>query len=73
MTLFSRRTFTPFGCPLVASAFGAAISLRADDTDLHDDHAAVAGEELLGTVDFRVSCAQATRPAFDRALGSCII
>jgi tetratricopeptide (TPR) repeat protein len=27
------------------------------------------GTESLGTVDFQVSCAEATRPAFDRALG----
>jgi hypothetical protein len=27
------------------------------------------GDEALGTVDFRVSCAEETQPNFDRALG----
>jgi tetratricopeptide (TPR) repeat protein len=69
MTVFPRRAITPFACLLVASAVGAAKSVRADDADMHGDHATLAGEELLGTVDFGVSCAEATRSAFDRGLG----
>ena len=69
MPVFSRRAIAPFACLLVASAVGAAKSVRADEADMHGDHAARAGQELLGTVDFRVSCAEATRPAFDLALG----
>ena len=63
-----RRAIAPFACLLVASAVGAAQSARADEADMHDDHTALAAEEALGTVDFRVSCAEAIRPAFDRAL-----
>ena len=69
MTVFPRRTITPFACLLVASALGAANAVLADDAEPHADHSAAHGQELLGTVDFRVSCAEATQPAFDRALG----
>ena len=63
-----RRALTIFTCCLmVASAAGAAKIARADNPDMHGT--AVAGEETLGTVDFGVSCAEPTQPAFDRALG----
>jgi tetratricopeptide (TPR) repeat protein len=65
----SRRAITPFASLLVASALSAAEPVRADDADMHGGHAAVPGEESLGRVDFAVSCAEASRPAFDRALG----
>ena len=69
MRLVSRRATTTFAGLLVASAVGVAPFAHADEAAMHDDHAGAAGEEMLGTVDFRVSCAEATRPAFDRALG----
>jgi tetratricopeptide (TPR) repeat protein len=37
-------------------------------SDMHGDHGAGTGDEPLGVVDFNVSCAEATQPAFDRAL-----
>jgi tetratricopeptide (TPR) repeat protein len=43
--------------------------VHADETAMHGDHAAVAGEEMLGSVDFQVSCEGPARPAFDRGLG----
>jgi tetratricopeptide (TPR) repeat protein len=54
---------------VAASAPGAAKTAHADDAAMHGDHAALAGEELLGTVDFQVACAEPAQPAFDRALG----
>ena len=62
----TRCPITIFACLLAA---GAVTTVRADDAAMHGDHMAVAGEELLGTVDFRVSCAEPAQPAFDRALG----
>jgi tetratricopeptide (TPR) repeat protein len=60
------RVFAPFAMLIAA---GAAKTIHADEAAMHGDHAVVAGEELLGTVDFQVSCAEAAQPAFDRALG----
>jgi hypothetical protein len=54
---------------LIAASASATNPSYADDAALHGDHAAVAGEEVLGTVDFRVSCAEPAQPAFDRAMG----
>jgi hypothetical protein len=54
---------------LIAASASATNTSYADDAALHGDHAAVAGEEVLGTVEFRVSCAEPARPAFDRAMG----
>jgi tetratricopeptide (TPR) repeat protein len=69
MTRSTRFAITTFACVIIASAAGGAKTALADDPDIHGDHTAVAGEELLGTVDFGVSCAEPTQPAFDRALG----
>lgn len=54
---------------LLAAAAGGASNARAHEAAMHADHEAYAGGEALGTVDFRVSCAEASRPAFDQALG----
>jgi hypothetical protein len=62
----ARRVFALFAILIAA---GAAKTLHADEAAMHGDHAVVAGEELLGTVDFQVSCAEAAQPAFDRAPG----
>jgi tetratricopeptide (TPR) repeat protein len=43
--------------------------LSATDASSQGTQVATAGAESLGTIDFRVSCDGATRPAFDRALG----
>lgn len=56
-------------CLLAVTGWAASAQANADSSHLHDDHATRVGDEPLGTVDFRVSCAAATRPAFDRALG----
>ncbi len=61
-----RRVMVLLTCALIAGAAGAE-NARAEE--MHGDHGAQAGEEALGTVDFRVSCADASQPAFDRALG----
>jgi tetratricopeptide (TPR) repeat protein len=63
-----RRAVALFAGVLLATAAGLAKTGLAEE--MHDDHAAApVGDEALGTVDFQVSCAEATQPAFDRALG----
>jgi tetratricopeptide (TPR) repeat protein len=69
MIRLPRRTIAIFASLIAASLAGTVNTARADDAAMHDDHATVVGEEMLGTVDFRVSCAEAAQPAFDRALG----
>jgi tetratricopeptide (TPR) repeat protein len=64
-----RSAIAAAACLLIAGAAGAAEETRGAYSGMHDDHGAVAGDEPLGAVDFRVSCAEATQPAFDRALG----
>jgi tetratricopeptide (TPR) repeat protein len=54
---------------LLVAAAGVAPHAQAYEAAMHTDHGAYAGDEALGTVDFQVSCAEAARPAFDRALG----
>jgi tetratricopeptide (TPR) repeat protein len=54
---------------LLVAAAGVAPNARAYEAAMHTDHGAYGGGEALGTVDFQVSCAEAARPAFDRALG----
>lgn len=56
-----------FACLLLAST---APQAGAEHADMHGDHGAASAEAPLGSVDFRVSCAEETRPAFDRALAS---
>jgi tetratricopeptide (TPR) repeat protein len=65
---YGRTALALFTSALLASAAGVASTGLADEA--HDDHAAVQVDgEALGTVDFGVSCAEASQPAFDRALG----
>jgi hypothetical protein len=47
---------------------GAAEAAREAESGMYGSHDARTGDESLGTVDFQVSCAEATQPAFDRAL-----
>ena len=54
------RTVTLLGLLLFPFAVSAAGVERTENSK---------GEQALGTVDFRVSCTDASRPAFDRALG----
>lgn len=65
---FVFRTLSVLFALLLAAAPGASESEPPGDFHMHDDHGPV-GDEPLGTVDFRVSCEEAARPAFDRALG----
>jgi len=53
---------------LFAGPAGAAEAAPGAESSLYGDHAARAGDESLGTVDFQVSCGEASQPAFDRAL-----
>ena len=52
----------------LASIATAASAAATGQSGMHGDHNARAGDEPLGTVKFQVSCAEATQPAFDRAL-----
>ncbi len=63
-----RYAIAAAACLLIAGPAGAAEETRGAESGMHGGHEARAGDEPLGTVDFRVSCAEATQPAFDRAL-----
>ncbi|MBE0599172.1 MAG: tetratricopeptide repeat protein [Desulfuromonadales bacterium] len=63
------RLATILACLLTALGGTVLPDARAEISHQHDDPAVRTGDEPLGSVDFNVSCAEATRPAFDRALG----
>jgi tetratricopeptide (TPR) repeat protein len=69
MTRSTRLVIPTLACAIIVSAAAAAKIARADESAMHGDRVAVAGEEMLGTVDFGVSCAEPIQPAFDRTLG----
>jgi tetratricopeptide (TPR) repeat protein len=61
--------FTKLGVAVVVSvALGVGQAAYAQHAHMHDDAPVHAGQEI-GTVDFRVSCDDAVREDFDRALG----
>jgi tetratricopeptide (TPR) repeat protein len=62
------RTIVILACLLFAGDASAA-EHTPSHSHMHDDHGAYAIGEALGTVDFQVSCTDAARPAFDKALG----
>ncbi len=64
-----RRMLTLFLWLAIAAGAPGTAQAGTDHASLHDDHQVIKEGESLGRVDFRVSCAEATRPAFDRALG----
>ncbi|HEX6111857.1 MAG TPA: hypothetical protein VFZ10_06095, partial [Geminicoccaceae bacterium] len=66
MTYSTRCATSIFVCLSMAGIAGAPNIAGADDPAAHGE-VVVAGE-ALGTVDFQVPCAAASRPAFDRAL-----
>lgn len=53
---------------LIAAALGFSPAGRAQHTHMHDEQA-VEQDARIGAVDFRVSCDEAVRADFDRALG----
>jgi tetratricopeptide (TPR) repeat protein len=53
---------------LISLIFALGVSADEAHFHMHEDRP-YAGDEALGTVDFRVSCAEETQPDFDRALG----
>jgi tetratricopeptide (TPR) repeat protein len=67
MTYSTRCATGILVCLGMAGVAGDPSIAGADDPAAHADVAVVG--EALGTVDFQVSCAEASRPAFDRALG----
>jgi tetratricopeptide (TPR) repeat protein len=69
MTCLTGRTIPFFASLIAAGAAGGATSVQADDAAMHGDHAVVAGGEMLGSVDFRVACAEPVQATFDRGLG----
>jgi len=69
MTCLTGRTIPFFASLIAAGAAGSATSVQADDAAMHGDHAVVAGGEMLGSVDFRVACAEPVQATFDRGLG----